>query len=85
MKEKREKEARKAAKRGDTSPAGDAEDLEASLACLDRVRLENFHEGLSVQVMHIGPYADEPRTLAKMGVYIEQNNLAFHGQHHRAT
>ena len=82
LKEKREKEARKAAKKEDAASAGAAEDLEASLACLDRVRLENFHEGLSAQVMHIGSYADEPRTLAKMGAYIEQNGLAFHVQHH---
>jgi hypothetical protein len=82
LKEKREKEARKSAKKGNTPPAGDAEELEASVACLDRVRLESFHEGLSVQVMHVGPYADESRTLARMSAFVEQNGYAFHGQHH---
>jgi hypothetical protein len=61
---------------------GTANDLESTLAWLDRVRLESFHEGLSVQVMHIGPYADEPRTLARMGAFAEQNGYAFHGRHH---
>jgi hypothetical protein len=82
LKEKREKEDRKAAKKGDTPSAGDAEDFEASIASLDRVRLESFHEGLCAQVMHIGPYADESHTLARMGVFVEQNGYAFHGQHH---
>lgn len=82
LKEKRERDARKAANKGDGPSAGDAEDFEASLACLDWVRLESFHEGLCAQVMHIGPYADEARTLAKMGAVVEQNGYAFHGKHH---
>jgi len=31
---------------------------------LSRIRLESFHEGLSMQIMHVGPYAEEPRTKA---------------------
>ncbi|NIW84881.1 MAG: hypothetical protein GWN18_20490, partial [Thermoplasmata archaeon] len=29
------------------------------LDSVDRLRLENYHEGSSAQVMHVGPYADE--------------------------
>lgn len=34
-----------------------------------------FTEGLSVQLMHIGPYSAEPESLAKIDDYIENNNL----------
>jgi hypothetical protein len=49
---------------------------------LERLRLERFHEGLSMQIMHIGPYADEPRTLAKMAVFAEENGYQLRGLHH---
>lgn len=38
-------------------------------------RLESFTEGLCVQVMHIGPYADEPASVELMHAYMEQNGL----------
>ena len=34
-----------------------------------------FTEGLCVQCMHTGPFDNEPKTLAKMDVYINENNL----------
>jgi hypothetical protein len=37
--------------------------------------LENFSEGLSVQIMHIGPFADEPKSTKLIGSYIGENNL----------
>jgi len=49
---------------------------------LDRLRLEPFHEGLCMQIMHIGPYAEEPRTIAKMRQFASQNGYAVHGKHH---
>jgi hypothetical protein len=49
---------------------------------LDRLRLERFEEGLCVQVMHIGPYADEPATLMRMGEFAAQNGYRFYGRHH---
>jgi len=41
-----------------------------------KARLVSFVEGLCVQCMHIGPYDDEPATLAKMKDYMAQNALA---------
>lgn len=35
------------------------------LAGLSRVRFESFDEGLSAQIMHIGPYAEEGPTIGK--------------------
>jgi hypothetical protein len=49
---------------------------------LDRLRLERFEEGLCVQVMHIGPYADEPATLMRMGEFAGRNGYQFYGRHH---
>jgi len=50
---------------------------------LDKVRLENYHEGLSVQIMHIGSYDDEAPTLAKLhNEYIPENGYTENGKHH---
>ena len=49
---------------------------------LDRIRLERWREGPSVQIMHIGPYADEPATLARMDAFAEEHGHRFHGRHH---
>ena len=38
-------------------------------------RLEMLDEGLCVQCMHIGPFDDEPATVAKMEAYIKDNGL----------
>lgn len=49
---------------------------------LDRLRLERFREGLSMQTMHIGPYAEEPRTIEKMKAFARENGYSFRGKHH---
>lgn len=46
-------------------------------------RLERFTEGLSVQIMHIGPYADEAPTIARLHQeFIPANGLVETGHHH---
>lgn len=37
--------------------------------------LHCFTEGLCLQALHIGPYAEEPATLDKMAAYMEANGL----------
>jgi hypothetical protein len=49
---------------------------------LDKARFQRFKEGLSIQIMHIGPYADEPRSLAKMSEYARENGYEYSGRHH---
>lgn len=49
---------------------------------LEKLRFERFEEGLSVQIMHRGPYSEEPRSLAKMEAYIEENGYRYRGDHH---
>jgi len=49
---------------------------------LELLRLERFHEGLAVQMMHIGPYSQEPATVAKMDALIAAKGYVKRGKHH---
>ena len=49
---------------------------------LNKLRLETLNEGLSVQVMHIGPYAEEPTTIGALHAFIRANGYEFSGRHH---
>lgn len=49
---------------------------------LDQVRFERFEEGLAIQIMHMGPYADEPRSLAKMAAFAKEMGYTYRGKHH---
>ncbi|MBT3337345.1 MAG: hypothetical protein HN855_08745 [Anaerolineae bacterium] len=52
-------------------------------ASLDKVRLEKYHEGLSVQIMHIGSYDDEAPTIAALhNDFLPANALTENGKHH---
>lgn len=42
---------------------------------LTKARFETFTEGLCVQIMHIGPYSDEPRTISQLEEFIKTNHL----------
>jgi hypothetical protein len=43
---------------------------------ISKAQFQTFSEGLCVQMMHIGAYDDEPKTIEKMENYIENNNLS---------
>ncbi|MCJ7535894.1 MAG: GyrI-like domain-containing protein [Anaerolineales bacterium] len=50
---------------------------------MDKVRLESYHEGLSVQIMHIGSYDSEGPTLMKLHrEFIPNNGYVEKGKHH---
>ena len=49
---------------------------------VDEVILEAFHEGLSAQIMHIGPYSEEEPTIAKLHEFIRENGYRTRGHHH---
>jgi len=49
---------------------------------LQKLRFEPFHEGLSMQIMHVGPYSDEPRTLEKLMSFASENGYGICGKHH---
>ena len=47
------------------------------------LRLESFNEGKCVQIMHVGPYSEEPLILARMyKEFLPENNLIPNGHYH---
>jgi len=53
------------------------------LPALPKLRLETYHEGLSVQILHIGSYDDEGPTLHRMHhEFIPEHGYEMHGKHH---
>ncbi|MFC6286958.1 GyrI-like domain-containing protein [Nocardioides sp. GCM10027113] len=49
----------------------------------DLIRLEMFHEGPSVQVLHVGPYDAEAPTIARMhDEFLPSQGLRPRGHHH---
>jgi hypothetical protein len=52
-------------------------------AAIDKVRLETYDEGLSVQIMHIGPYDEEGPVIARLHQeFLPANNFVENGYHH---
>lgn len=52
------------------------------LELANEVKFEKMKEGKCVQILHIGPYATEPESIAKMKKLMEEKNLAPNGLHH---
>lgn len=49
---------------------------------LSRLRFEGFREGISAQILHVGPYADEAPTIAGLHEFIKEQGYALRGMHH---
>jgi hypothetical protein len=49
---------------------------------IHQVRLEKFHEGLSVQLMHIGPYSAEGSNIARMHAFAAEKGYRLRDKHH---
>jgi len=49
---------------------------------LDKMRLESFCEGLSVQIMHIGPYSQEAPTIGRLHQFASDNGYRLRDKHH---
>lgn len=52
------------------------------LPAIERLRFEPYAEGLSAQIMHIGPYAAEAPTIEKLHAFIAENGRQLRGKHH---
>ncbi len=50
---------------------------------LDKVSFNALEEGLCVQMLHLGPYEDEPKSFSLMEDYCAQNNLRRRTMVHR--
>lgn len=48
----------------------------------DEVRIGLLSEGRCVQALHVGPYTDEPRTIARMLAFSDANGYTTAGRHH---
>lgn len=49
---------------------------------LPKVRVDEYNEGLCVQIMHMGPYEEEPLTIQKMHTFAEKKGFIKVGKHH---
>ncbi len=49
---------------------------------LERARLEAFDEGYCVQIMHVGPYSEEPKSIAKLDAFCDEHEYRMVGKHH---
>jgi hypothetical protein len=52
------------------------------LAAIGRLRFECFDEGRAAQIMHRGPFAEEPATIAKLHDFIIERGHGLRGKHH---
>ena len=53
-----------------------------NLPSLDKIKFIELDEGLSAQILHIGPYSEEGPTVEKLHNAIEENSYEFNGIHH---
>lgn len=52
---------------------------------IDKVKFEKIADGLTVQMMHIGSYDNEPETFAEMKKFCEENGYTRIDLRHRET
>jgi hypothetical protein len=52
------------------------------LPAVSKLRLAAYHEGLAVQILHIGSYDEEGPTIAKMHAFALENGYELAGKHH---
>jgi hypothetical protein len=55
---------------------------EAVSEALRAVKLVRLREGACVQMLHVGPYSEEARTLEAMEAFVREKGLEFRGRHH---
>jgi hypothetical protein len=51
------------------------------IPAVDHLRLETVHEGLSAQVLHVGPFAEEGPTIDRLHRFIEDNGYRRRDKH----
>jgi hypothetical protein len=73
VRDKQEREAAKAERKGEEFRLNPK---------LDGLRFERWTEGLSAQVMHVGPYSEEAPTIEALHAFIEEQGYARRDKHH---
>ncbi|MQY05518.1 GyrI-like domain-containing protein [Actinomadura macrotermitis] len=56
--------------------------LDPDVSGHDGIEVVEFGDGLCVQMLHCGPYSEEPRSLARMGALMDAEGLVHAGLHH---
>jgi hypothetical protein len=51
------------------------------LPAVDQLRLESFHEGLSAQLLHVGPFSEEGPTIERLHRFIEDHGYRRRDKH----
>jgi hypothetical protein len=46
------------------------------------LRLQRYAEGASAQILHLGPYAEEGPTIARLHAFIHERGYQLRGRHH---
>ena len=52
------------------------------LPVLAKLKFSRFHEGLSAQIIHVGPYCDEGPTIESLHRFIQEQGYQLGGRHH---
>ena len=52
------------------------------LVAAEFMRFEQYEEGLSAQVLHVGQYADEAPTIERLHAFIAEQGHTLRGKHH---
>lgn len=66
----------------DVAAAVGAVKKKAKFPRFPEIRFEKFAEGLSAQIMHVGPYATEAATVEKLHRFVEESGHRLRGRHH---
>jgi hypothetical protein len=56
--------------------------LKISPRKISQIRFEQFAEGLSAQIMHVGPYSEETESLNRLHQFIREKGFRMRGRHH---
>jgi hypothetical protein len=68
--------------KGEVAAAADAAARRRELPAAELLRLQRLEEGLAAQIMHLGPYAEEAPTIARLHDFVAAQGYALRGRHH---
>lgn len=52
------------------------------IVSVDQLRFEPYHEGISAQILYVGPFDDEHPIIMKLHSFAEEQGYALAGKHH---
>ncbi len=56
--------------------------IKKNLPALFKIKFKSLHEGLSAQIMYVGPYSAEGPTIEKLHGFVKENGYELRGKHH---